>query len=398
MQNNNKNYIIFGPRVTKESREEILKNFKGEKIDVSFGPFNSGAVHCELFPFLRDERELTSHADAQKRYQENLAKLRHAKVTIVESTGEQPDIVSDSIERVRSTITTLKDHGVKEVTVAMPNCAYDRQDRPFSEQGRICSVNAKRFARDLRADGADKIITIEPHSEGTVKFWKDEFGENYNYLSSTELFAQDIKTRFPNLNNMVIGAPDGADKPNDRGQIRARKLAAAVQDTSEEAADVHLFKIAKEHKSANETFVAGFEGDVADKDCVIIDDMSDGGGTLINAAKALKERGAKSVATYFTHAICIGKDGKSALENLLEPQFAGKNLIDQVVCTDSVFEIEQKRKELNSPELKERVAILSTGKLIAQELTRQQKIPLALTKPSPFANRVASWQRADIAI
>lgn len=99
MQTNNKNYIIFGPRVSEETRAGILQQFGGEEIPASFGPFASGAVHCELFPFLRDERKGKTQEEIEQRYKENLDKLQGGKVVVVESTGEQPQ-VSDSLERV----------------------------------------------------------------------------------------------------------------------------------------------------------------------------------------------------------------------------------------------------------------------------------------------------------
>ena len=388
MKEDNKNYIIFGPRVSGEMRETILNQFGGEEIPVDFGPFASGAVHCELFPFLRDERKWKTAEQIEQRYKENLDKLRGSKVVVVESTGEQPH-VSDSLERVRSATSTLKKYGVREVTLAMANCAYDRQDRDFKEQGRFCSVNAEWLAKELKARGADHVITVAPHSAGTIRLWQNEFGKNYHVLHSNELFADDIKNRFGDLKNIAIGAPDGADKPNDQGQARAKELAEAVFGESE--IEAKLFKIGKEHISANETKVSGFSGDVTGKNCVIIDDMSDGGGTLINDARNLKAEGAKSVTAYATHAICIynEKEKKSGLEHLLEPEENGQIItpspIDNVVLTDSIPEIVEKRAALNQ-ELQKRVSIISVGSIISKEIERVQSL-----KKSQFSGRVPQW-------
>jgi phosphoribosylpyrophosphate synthetase len=212
----------------------------------------------------------------------------------------------------------------------------------------------------LKRYGVDHVVTFAPHSQAGIDFWQQEFGErNYHPLQTTGVFAEHIRKQFPDLSSLIIGAPDGADKPDDQGQARAKQLAASACGVDEASADPYLFKIKKDHTSASETECKLISGDVAGKDCVIIDDMSDGGSTLINAAKALKDRGAKSVSVYFTHAICSN--------NSLHKLAANKN-IDHIVTTDTVPEIIAKRDALE-PELRDKVAVMSIGTLLAQKLT-----------------------------
>lgn len=371
-----KTYILFGPRVSEETKASLRAEFGADEIPADFGPFESGAVHCELYPFLRGERAGKTPEQIAERYQEISAKLKDSHVVVIESTGEQPH-VSESIERVRCATSTLKRYGVKQVTLAMPNTAYDRQDRDFAEQGRFCSVNAEWFAKELKLRGADHVVTIAPHSKATIAHWQHAFGSrHYTALQTTELFANEIAARFADTSQVVIGAPDGADKPGDQGQARARELAAAVHHVPLDMVDSELFKIGKRHTGTNETEVTHFEGNVAGKDCVIVDDMSDGGGTLVNAARTLKAHGARSVTAYATHAICTEKESvdatgnrtrSSGLEKLLINDVNGTPIIDQVVFTDSVPEIANKRAKLTQAQ-QERVSVLSIGPLLASQL------------------------------
>lgn len=355
-----KTFLLFGPRVSEATKQAMREQLGYEEIPADFGPFGSGAPFCELFPLGKQDREGKTNAELTARLHEKESLLKDSHVIFVESTGEQPD-VAESVERVRFGINSLKHFKVKNVTVAMPNCAYERQDRDFTEQGRLCSLGSKWFAMDLKRYGADRVITFAPHSQANIHDWQEVFGaEHYHPLQTTDLFASHIRAHFPDTNNLVIGAPDGADKPNDRGIARAQELGFAVSDNPQ------MFKIGKAHLHASETKVTSFEGDVAGKDCVVVDDMSDGGSTLLNAAKELKARGAKSVSVYFTHAICSN--------NSLHKLACDPN-IDRIVTTDTVPEIIDKRGALE-PALRDKVEVLTVGPQLAaslQQMIAQEK-------------------------
>ncbi|MFM9890245.1 MAG: phosphoribosyltransferase family protein [Rickettsiales bacterium] len=438
-----KTFFLFGPRVSEATKQALREQLGYEEIPADFGPFGSGAPFCELFPFYKEEREAFKkqhtglsekalEAQFAARYEANRARLAGAHIIFVESTGEQPD-VAESVERVRFAVNSFKHYGAAEITLAMPNVAYERQDRGFNEHGRLCSIGTKWLAKDLKRYEVDRVVTFAPHSQDGIKFWRDEFGErNYHPLQTTEMFAEHIRRQFPDTANVVIGAPDGGEpeKENDQGQARARELAAAVHGISPEEAKRGLFLIKKKHTSASGTECEFISGDVAGKNCVIIDDMSDGGSTLINAAKALKDRGAKSVSVYFTHAICseqgVSKEKYDSLlgfaqsaenellslakgahrtllsfaqavdsslhqffgaESILQSQkplmlsdelksferrsslakLAACENIDHIVTTDTVPEIIAKRAALE-PVLRDKVEVLSIGPQLAQTL------------------------------
>jgi len=367
MTNTSKKYIIFGPRVSSDTKEAICSSGDYEELPVSFGPFDSGAIHCELFPLFKEEREGKTEDELKARFTDCQSKVKDSHIIIVESTGEQPG-VSESLEHVRSAVSTAKRYGAQEVTLIMPNTAYERQDRGFEEEGRLCSVNSEWLAEELKARGCDRVITVTPHSKDTIRQWQKAFSQhNYIPLLTTDMFAEDIKKRFADTDNVVVGAPDGADKPNDQGQYRARELAARLQNISMADAEQYLFKIGKAHVTDNETTITSFEGDVDGKDCVIIDDMIDGGSTMVNAAEALKERGAKTVTAYATHAICNDKKGP-ALERLV----GADSKIDTLVVSDTIPEIADKKSAL-PPALQDRIDIVSVGPMILDALQQLEK-------------------------
>lgn len=362
-----KTFFLFGDRVSEATRDAMKKQLGYEEIPADFGPFGSGAVFCELFPIRKDERAQKTSEELKQRFQDLSAKLLGSHVIFVSSTGEMPN-VADSVECVRAATETLKRYGVGEITLAMPNCAYERQDRGFEEDGRMCSVSGEWFPRDLKARCADRVLTFTPHSEDTIKHWQKAFGKgNYHPLPATDLFIDNIKLSYTDIKDVVIGAPDGADKPNDQGQARARQLASALM--GEDAAESHLFKIKKTHpnpENPSETKSEFVSGDVKGKDCIVVDDMSDSGGTLINAAKCLREQGARSVSIYITHGIFIG----SALAKLADVKDDhGHDLIDRIAVTDSLPEIVDKRAAL-PPEAQEKVDIVSVGPALASAIER----------------------------
>jgi hypothetical protein len=138
-------YIVFGPRVSDAAKAALHDKVKAEEISADFGPFGSGAPFCELFPFLKDERKGKSDEELAARYDQKIAKLKGAHIIFVESTGEQPD-VAESVERVRFAVNSFKHYGAAKITLAMPNVAYERQDRGFNEHGRLCSIGTQWLA------------------------------------------------------------------------------------------------------------------------------------------------------------------------------------------------------------------------------------------------------------
>jgi ribose-phosphate pyrophosphokinase len=364
-----KNLILFGNSVSQAIVQTMQSNSGFTSIPASIGQFDSGEPFVELFR--------GQEAD----YQRNSVQLKGARAYAVQSTGRP---VSDHCQHLLMMANSLKRHDVEDVTAVIPFAAFARQDR--QPPNRFTSVAAEFFPKQLKAAGVDRVITITPHSQAAIKFYQNEFGNRFTALSTTQLFADDIKQRFGNdVNNVVIGAPDGADKPLDEGQLRAQELIKAVFG---EGREDRIFKISKKHIGVSDTQITGFEGDVNGKHCVIVDDMIDGGSTMINAASLLKARGAASVTAYATHGIL----SHNALEKILSVKPDGTTpAIDNLVVTDTIPEVEQKIAQLAEvkPKLATKVHVLSVGALLTAELERQQSLQSGFADALPPGSREA---------
>lgn len=355
-----KQILVAGSSISPAIVSHLAESGLGELIPASVGKFGSGEPFCELFP--KGEADYAVHAD----------KLKGAHAVILQSTGEP---VSEHCLQTLVIADTLKAAGVAKMTAVLPFKAFDRQDRVFDK--RFTSMSAKLFAKLLKASGVDAVVAVTPHSQASVDYFKEVFGDNFRAVPATALFARHIReTLGADALTLSIGAPDGAEKEKDQGQLRARELARDVFNTA--AADRKaMFHISKIHTDVSETKVTHFDGDVKGKNCVIVDDMIDGGSTMVNAASVLKAQGAATVTAYATHGILTG----NALEKILSAKPDGAHdAIDRLVVTDTLPDVAEKLQALakTHPALAARVTVLSAGELIAAEL-RKMNAP----KPRP---------------
>lgn len=352
MKRNKKQVLVPGNSISPDIVSHLSAAGLGDVIPTSVGKFASGEPFCELFP--KDKAN----------YAANTEKLKDAHAVILQSTGEP---VSEHCLQTLIMADTLKDAGVAKITAILPFKAFDRQDRIFPE--RFTSVGAKLFAKLLKASGIDAVVAVTPHSQASVDYFKEVFGDKFCPIPATALFAQHIRdTLGTDVATLSIGAPDGAEKEQDQGQLRARELVRDVFNTA--AADRNaMFRISKIHTDVSETKITHFDGDVVGKNSVIIDDMIDGGSTMINAASVLKSQGAKTVTACASHGILTG----NALEKILSAKPDGANYaIDRLVVTDTLPDISEKLEQLAKahPALAARVTVLSTGPLIAAALAK----------------------------
>lgn len=351
-----KTLLVLGDSVSPETADYLRKNAYFDTAGASIGKFQSGEPFTEIF--YGDEAHFAANAE----------KIKGAKVVVVQSTGEP---VGDHVAHLLEMIHTLKAYGAAEVTAVVPFAAFSRQDRAF--EGRFTSIAADLFARELKAAGADKVMSFTMHSEAAIAFYKKVFGENFSSLSATDIFAAYLKGKFPLTSSQIVaGAPDGAEKAGDQGQKRAHELADALNDNFNKA----VFEISKTHVAASETKITSFKGDVAGKDCVIIDDMVDGGSTMLNAAKMLKAHGAKSVTCCFTHPVLTAGSG-SALEKLMTAKEGAAFAIDNLVMTDSIPEAAAKVAAFAQqyPQLASKIDIIPLGPAILAAVKGQTPMP-----------------------
>tara|TARA_Y100000296_G_scaffold34698_1_gene40239 strand:- start:2475 stop:3221 length:747 start_codon:yes stop_codon:yes gene_type:complete len=202
-------------------------------------------------------------------------------------------------------IDALRRASAGRITAVIPYFGYARQDRRV-RSARV-PITAKVVADFLSNVGVDRVLTIDLHAEQIQGFFDVPVD---NAFGTPILLADMVRRDFA---DPVVVSPDIG------GVVRARATAKLLNDTD-------LAIIDKRRPKANVAQVMNIIGDVKDRDCIIVDDMIDTGGTLAKAAEALKAHGARRVYAYATHAIFSG----NAVSNLKE------SVIDEIIVTDSI--------------------------------------------------------------
>jgi ribose-phosphate pyrophosphokinase len=227
----------------------------------------------------------------------------------------------------------LKRSSASRITAVVPYYGYARQDRRV-RSARV-PISAKVVADMFATVGIDRVLTIDLHSE-TIQGFFDMPADN---VYATKFMVDDIKDN-NDRNEVVVVSPDVG------GVVRSRALAKLLDDTD-------LAIIDKRRAVANESEVMNIIGEVEGKVCIVPDDIIDTAGTLCNAAKALKDKGAKAVKAYITHPVLSGP----AIERL------NKSEIDELIVTNSI--------PLNKDAKKcSKIRVISITNIIAECITR----------------------------
>ena len=232
-------------------------------------------------------------------------------------------------------VDALRWSSAGRITAVIPYFGYARQDRRVRSE-RV-PISAKVIADILERSGIDRVLTVELHSEQIQGF----FDIPVDNIYGTKVMVDDINNQ--SFSDLLVVSPDVG------GVVRSRALAKAL-DLSD------LAIIDKRRDEANKSEVMNVIGEVAEKDCLIVDDMADTCGTLCNAAKALKEKGAKTVTAYITHPVLSG----NAIEKINE------STLDQLVVTDTIPLSEQ-------AENCEKIRIMSLAPTLAEAIRRINK-------------------------
>ncbi|MDB2550264.1 ribose-phosphate pyrophosphokinase [Rickettsiales bacterium] len=256
-------------------------------------------------------------------YVEIKENVRGEDIFIIQSTSCP---ANDNIMELLITIDALKRASAKRITAVIPYFGYARQDRKSLPR---TPISAKLVADIITKAGADRLLTIDLHATQIQGF----FDIPVDNLFAAPVFAEDIKKNFKNKNPMIIS-------PDVGGMVRARAIAKKI--------DAELGIVDKRRPKAGVSEVMNIIGDVAGKDCIIVDDIVDSGGTLCNAGEALVKKGANSVSAYITHGILSG----AAIEKVKNSSF------DKLVITDSI----DQHKNVN---LTHKIKILSIAELFA---------------------------------
>ncbi len=237
--------------------------------------------------------------------------VRGEDVFVIQSTSYP---ANDNLMELLVVIDALRRGSARRITAVLPYFGYARQDRKPAPR---TPISAKLVANMITAAGADRVLTMDLHA-GQIQGFFDIPLDN---LFAAPVFARDIKTRLENeKNNVTVVSPDVG------GVVRARAIAKRL--------DADLAIIDKRRERAGVSEVMNIIGDVDGTHCILIDDIVDSGGTLCNAAEALKEQGALEVYAFITHGVLSG----AAVTRITNSPLKKLVVTDSIQATDAVKE------------------------------------------------------------
>ena len=184
-------------------------------------------------------------------------------------------------------IDALRRASARRITAVIPYFGYARQDR---KPGPRTPISAKLVANLITRAGADRVMTLDLHA-GQIQGFFDIPTDN---LYASPVMVRDIRERFQ-LDNVMVVSPDVG------GVVRARGLAKRI--------NAPLAIIDKRRERAGESEVMNVIGDVAGYTCMLVDDIVDSGGTLVNAADALLEQKARERLRLYHPRRAVGRRG-----------------------------------------------------------------------------------------
>src|SRR5262249_11085989 len=254
--------------------------------------------------------------------------VRGEDVFVVQSTSFP---ANDHLMELLIMIDAFRRSSARRITAVLPYFGYARQDR---KPGPRTPISAKLVANLITEAGADRVLTLDLHA-GQIQGFFDIPTDN---LYAAPILTRDIKQHY-DISNLMVVSPDVG------GVVRARSLAKRL--------DCMLAIVDKRRDRPGESEVMNIIGEVEGKDCLLIDDIVDSGGTLCNAADALLAKGAASVTAYITHGVLSG--GAVA-------RIAGSQL-KELVITDSI-------QPTSSVEATENIRVISIADLIGEAISR----------------------------
>jgi ribose-phosphate pyrophosphokinase len=257
--------------------------------------------------------------------------VRGEDAFIVQSTSFP---ANDHLMELLIMTDALRRSSARRITAVLPYFGYARQDRRAT--GRT-PISAKLVANLMTRAGADRVLTVDLHA-GQIQGFFDIPTDN---LFAAPVMVLDIKEHIDHANAIVVS-------PDVGGVVRARAIAKRI--------DAQLAIVDKRRERAGESEVMNIIGDVAGKTCILVDDIVDSGGTLVNAADALLEEGARDVYAYVTHGVLSG--GAVA-------RIAGSRL-RELVLTDSIMPAPAVRVARN-------IRVISIAPLIGEAVQRTSR-------------------------
>ena len=285
--------------------KSIAKYLKSKLVNSSIRNFSDGEIYVDI--------------------NEN---IRGNSIFLIQSVSSP---ANDNLMELLLCIDALKRSSAKNITAVIPYFGYARQDRKVAPR---TSISAKLVSNLITKAGADRVVTVDLHA-GQIQGFFDIPVDN---LFATPIFARHVKKKIKSK-NLICVAPDVG------GTERARALGKML--------NVGLAIVDKRRPKQGQSQVMNIIGDVKGKTCILVDDIIDSGGTIVNAAKALKDRGAKEVYVYITHGVLSGEAVKKIKNSVI------KNL----VITDTIDNMNRVKGAKN-------IEVLSISSLMGEAIKR----------------------------
>jgi len=285
--------------------KSIAKYLKSKLVNSSIRNFSDGEIYVEI--------------------NEN---IRGNSIFLIQSVSSP---ANDNLMELLLCIDALKRSSAKNITAVVPYFGYARQDRKVAPR---TSISAKLVSNLITKAGADRVVTVDLHA-GQIQGFFDIPVDN---LFATPIFARHVKKKIKSK-NLICVAPDVG------GTERARALGKLL--------NVGLAIVDKRRPKPGQSQVMNIIGDVKGKTCILVDDIIDSGGTIVNAAKALKDRGAKEVFVYITHGVLSG-EAVNKIKN---------SVIKNLVITDTIDNMNRVKGAKN-------IEVLSISSLMGEAIKR----------------------------
>ncbi len=246
--------------------------------------------------------------------------VRGEDVFVIQSTSYP---ANDNLMELLIMLDALRRSSARRVTAVIPYFGYARQDRKSAPR---TPISAKLVANLITEAGANRVLTLDLHA-GQIQGFFDIPLDN---LYAAPLFMADIRARTEGRDIMIVS-------PDVGGVVRARALATRL--------NCDLAIIDKRRERAGVSEVMNVIGDVADRHCILLDDICDSGGTLCSAADALCQEGASSVSVYVTHGVLSG----GAVARIAASPIEMMTITDSIVATDAVRQSPNLREATIAP-------------------------------------------------
>jgi len=254
--------------------------------------------------------------------------IRGNSIFLIQSVSSP---ANDNLMELLLCVDALKRSSAKNITAVIPYFGYARQDRKVAPR---TSISAKLVSNLITKAGADRVVTVDLHA-GQIQGFFDIPVDN---LFATPIFSRHIKKNIK-VKNLICVSPDVGGVERTRALARKLDLGIAIID--------------KRRPAPGKSQVMNVVGNVNNKTCIIVDDIIDSGGTIVNAAQALIDRGAKEVHVYITHGVLSG-EAVNKIKN---------SRIKNLVITDTIDNSNKLKKAKN-------IEVLSICNLLGEAIKR----------------------------